>query len=100
MDTDPWAEKASVSTARQHLASTVVNGKLYAIGGRTASNLGVAAAAVNGNIYVFGGEAPTQTFNNNERYGPLSNMWIEEDPMPTARHGLAAANVNEIFHVK
>ncbi len=104
-------------TSRQHLASTVVSGKLYAIGGRTAgksSNLGnneaydptanswselapmptkrggIAAAGVNGNIYVFGGEAPTQTFNNNERYDPLSNKWTEEDPMPTARHGLAS----------
>jgi N-acetylneuraminic acid mutarotase len=113
-------------TARQHLSSAVVNGKLYAIGGRIAgksSNLanteaydpksnswtelapmptkrgGIAAAVVNGDIYVFGGEAPTQTFNNNERYNTISNTWTEQTPMPTARHGLAVVAIGTDIYV-
>jgi hypothetical protein len=89
---------------------------------------GIAAAAVIGssvnsssNIYVFGGEEPSRTFNNNERYDSKTNKWTSEPPMPTARHGLAAAyteddkiyvigggprpglsvsSANEIFHVR
>jgi hypothetical protein len=65
---------------------------------------GIAAAAttttspVNGsgsNIYVFGGEEPSKTFNNNEKYGVMTNEWTSEPPMPTARHGLAAVYVDE-----
>ena len=75
--------------------------------------------AVNGSIYVFGGEQPVGNFNNNEKYDTANNKWTLETPMPTARHGLAAAsigdkifvigggpqpggsavNINEIFHV-
>ena len=54
--TDTWTEKAPMPTSRQHLASTVVSGKLYAIGGRTAgksSNLG-----------------------NNEAYDPTANILV------------------------
>jgi hypothetical protein len=65
---------------------------------------GIAAAAttttspVNGsgsNIYVFGGEEPSKRFNNNEKYGVMTNEWTSEPPMPTARHGLAAVYVDE-----
>ncbi|MEJ7642247.1 MAG: kelch repeat-containing protein [Candidatus Nitrosocosmicus sp.] len=78
-----------------------------------------ASSAVNENIYVFGGEQPSGTFSNNERYDTAKNKWTYEIPMPTARHGLAAASfgdkifvigggpqpggsavsLNEIFHI-
>ncbi len=123
-----WSEKASMpTTAREHLTSAVVNGKLYVMGGRTggmSANVdtnevydprtdkwtvlepllskrgGLASAAVNGSIYVFGGEQPSGTFSNNEKYDMASNKWTVEAPMPTARHGLAAASIgNEIYVV-
>jgi N-acetylneuraminic acid mutarotase len=112
-------------TARQHMASSVVDEKLYVIGGRPtgkSSNLnvnevfdpksnswttlapmptergGIAAAAVNGEIYVFGGESPDTTFNAVEKYSPQKNVWTADVPMPTPRHGLAAVSVgNNIF---
>jgi len=32
--TDSWQKKASMPTGREHLASSVVNGMMYVIGGR------------------------------------------------------------------
>jgi N-acetylneuraminic acid mutarotase len=125
-NTDEWTEKTSLPTAREHLASAVVNGKLYIIGGRAGgigSNFdanemydpvkntwttlesmpskrgGLTAASVYGNIYVFGGEEPGGTFNNNEKYDPNINKWTEGIPMPTGRHGLIAAAINDKIYV-
>ena len=115
------------TTAREHLTSSVVNGKLYVIGGRSngmsfnvdanevydpASNKWTtlepmpskrggltSAAAVNSSIYVFGGEQPEGTFNNNEKFDTTSNKWTSEKSMPTARHGLAAVSFDNKIYV-
>ena len=114
------------TTAREHLTSSVVNGKLYFIGGRTngmSHNVdanevydpttdkwailepmplkrgGLASAAVNGSIYVFGGEQPSGTFSNNEKYDTANKKWTMETPMPTARHGLTAASIGDRIYV-
>jgi N-acetylneuraminic acid mutarotase len=50
-------------------------------------------------IYVFGGEEPSKTFNNNERYDIKTNKWTTEVPMPTSRHGLGAASVQNKIYV-
>jgi len=90
-----WAEITPMPTAREHLTSAVVNGKLYVIGGRSngmsfnvdankvydptankwaalepmpSKKGGLASAVVNGSIYVFGGEQSDGTFNNIEKY--------------------------------
>jgi N-acetylneuraminic acid mutarotase len=124
--TDKWAEKAPMPTAREHLASSVVDGKLYVVGGRSngmsynvdaneaydpttdkwtilepipTKRGGFASAAVNGSIYVFGGEQPSGTFSNNEKYYTANNKWAVEAMMPTARHGLAAASIGDRIFV-
>jgi N-acetylneuraminic acid mutarotase len=113
-------------TAREHLTSAVVNGKLYVIGGRTAGMVanvdanevydpvvdkwnilesmpskrgGLTSAAANETIYVFGGEEPSSTFNDNEKYNPKTNTWTSDTPMPTARHGLAAVAIDDKIYV-
>jgi len=123
--TDSWEKKASMPTGREHLASSVVNGKIYVIGGRVitlTSNLstneaydpktdswqslesmptargGLAAAAINGTIFVFGGESPTETFEQNEQYIPEVG-WFSHKPMPTPRHGLGAVAVDDRIYV-
>jgi N-acetylneuraminic acid mutarotase len=62
---------------------------------------GIAAATVtsNGEIYVFGGEAPEKTFDNTEIYNPTTDSWSTGPPIPTARHGLAAADVGGKIYV-
>ena len=44
---------------------------------------------------VTGGEQPIGTFNNNEKCDTANNKWTVETPMPTARHGLAAASIGD-----
>ena len=122
-----WTHKASMPTSRHHAASSVIDGKLYIIGGRVSGSLdnidvnemydpiqdrwvsnlesmpskrsGIAAASINSSIYVFGGEEPSKTFNNNEKYDVKSNKWTTELPMPTARHGLAAVSIGDKIYV-
>jgi N-acetylneuraminic acid mutarotase len=113
-------------TAREHLASAVVDGKLYVIGGRTAGMVanvdanevydpvkdewtklqpmpskrgGLASASVNGTIYAFGGEELSRTFNNNERFDAKTNTWASEQPMPTPRHGLTSVSIYDKIYV-
>ena len=58
---------------------------------------GIGAGVINGCLYVFGGEQP-QLFDNVEVYHPETDTWAELAPMPTPRHGLFAAVIdNGIF---
>ena len=66
---DTWAAKASMSQARAGLGVAVVNGKIYAIGGR----------AENGVI------------NINEEYDPATDTWTYKKPMPTPRERFGIA---------
>ena len=54
----------------------------------------LAAAVLGGSIVVLGGESPTQTFAQVEAYDPARDTWSTLPPLPTARHGLAAAAVD------
>ena len=48
---------------------------------------------------VFGGEEPNGTFNNNEKYDPVTDTWISAQPMPTARHGLTAVSEDDKIYI-
>jgi N-acetylneuraminic acid mutarotase len=123
--TETWTKKSPMPTARDHLSSAVVDGKIYAIGGRQpeepplfrdlnvnevydptydswlsleplpSHRSGLAADAVNGNIYIIGGESTERTFSHNEKYDPKTDSWAVQRPMPTARHGLAITAIND-----
>jgi N-acetylneuraminic acid mutarotase len=66
---------------------------------------GLAAASLGNNVFVFGGELPfkdgepLRTFDNTEIYHPTTDTWTSGSPLPTARHGLAAAEVNGTIYV-
>ena len=70
--TDTWETKADMPTRRRGLASAVVNGKIYCIGGDNGSS----------------------RLNTVEVYDPTTDTWETKTSMPTRRRGLASAVVN------
>ncbi|MEW6737181.1 MAG: kelch repeat-containing protein, partial [Acidobacteriota bacterium] len=121
--TDRWTDLAPMPTPREHIAAGAVKGKLYVAGGRNSNSFtlntleeydpasnswrsrtamptgrsGIAGAVAIDRFYVFGGEgnfnAATGCFADNESYDPVTNSWRKEEPMPTPRHGIAAATI-------
>ena len=71
--TDTWTKKADMPTARQSLSTSVVNGKIYGIGG-------IRTWAI-----------PLSTV---EEYDPATDTWTQRADMPMARFGLSASVVN------
>ncbi len=117
---DVWMQKADMPTQRLALAASVVNGKIYAIGGRPAGTLTteydpatdtwttktrmptarfcLATGVVDGKIYAIGGTlgygTPSATFIATEEYDPVADIWTQKTDMPTARGVLSASVVD------
>src|SRR5215471_18791806 len=72
-----WSSGASMLTPRFGTAFGVISGKIYVVGGATASAV----------------------VDNNEVYNPTTNTWATKTPDPTARFAAAAAVVNGILYV-
>lgn len=77
---DSWTEKADMQYARCGLATSEVNGKIYAIGG---------------DIWEGVTWHPLSVV---EEYGPATDTWMEKDEMPTPRTGLSASSVNGMIY--
>jgi hypothetical protein len=83
---DSWESKAPMQQARAGLGVVAVNGKIYAIGGSTAS-----------------GPYPPDAFagdfvGTNEEYDPETDTWTYRASMPTPRaHFAIAAYQNKIY---
>ena len=71
---DKWTKKASMPTERIYLSTSVVNGKIYAIGGTWLRE--------------------PSPFKTVEEYDPATDTWTKKADMPTARHGLSTSVVN------
>ncbi|MHC4797991.1 MAG: Kelch repeat-containing protein [Planctomycetota bacterium] len=120
-ETDTWTTKAPMPTARGMLTTSVVDGKIYAIGGllynmgKTFSTVEVydpatdtwtektpmptaratpCASAVDGIICVIGGGYGETAFSTVEAYNPATDTWTEKTSMPEVRTGLATSVVN------
>jgi N-acetylneuraminic acid mutarotase len=123
---DTWTTKADMPTARFCLSTSVVDGKIYAIGGdlrgggtpnststveeydpvtntwttkadMLTARWGLSASVVNGKIYAIGGVLvkPGQgAISTVEEYDPVTNTWTTKADMPTARWGLSTSVVN------
>ena len=123
---DSWRPRSPMPSPRDHIAISVVGGKIYVIGGRLgtfARNLGdnqrydpktdtwvkkaslptprsgIAGAVIDAKIYVFGGEGVEGTFITNERYDASTDTWEVMPPLPTARHGLGAVALGDRIYV-
>jgi N-acetylneuraminic acid mutarotase len=84
--TSTWSTKVSMPTARTDLASGVISGKIYAIGGATDARSAVLCS--------LGGGTNCGFFNKVEEYNPTTNSWSAKAPMPTwrARSSVSPAN--------
>ena len=71
--TDTWTPKADMPTGRTYFSTSVVNGKIYAIGGLTTG---------------------TNHLSPVEEYDPVTDTWTRKADMPTARSGLTTSAVN------
>ena len=74
-----WTTKADMPTGRWDLSTSVVDGKIYAIGGASAY-----------------GSRPLRTV---EEYDPATDTWTTKSEMPTARQGLSTSVVNGKIYV-
>jgi len=70
---DSWNTKTPMSQARSGLGVVAVDGKIYAIGGRT----------------------ETGFVGTNECYNPKTDKWITLKPMPTPRRSFAIAEYQD-----
>jgi N-acetylneuraminic acid mutarotase len=122
-----WTEKAPMPTARLGLTASVVNGKIYAIGGYAAANSPgmrtveeydpttdtwttkapmptgrrwLSSSVVNGKIYAIGGYTNfgAPGLAAVEMYDPTTDTWATKAPMPSARLGLSSCVVNGIIY--
>jgi len=117
---DLWTQKADMPTERFGLTSSVVDGRIYAIGGSQArdhylptveeydpatdswvsrGDMPIAIAwhstsAVDGKIYVIGGGTPDGLLENVWEYDPATDTWTEKGPMqpPRTMHSTSVVN--------
>jgi N-acetylneuraminic acid mutarotase len=69
---DAWTTKADMPTARSYLSASVVDGKIYVIGGLSDKTVSISTVEV---------------------YDPATNTWERKADMPTARLGLSTSVV-------
>jgi hypothetical protein len=79
-----WVELAPMHIARAWLGVAAVNGKIYAIGGSTASGFEPAS-------FPYGNINADHFVGTNEEYDPTNNTWSYKAPMPTPRMSFAIA---------
>jgi N-acetylneuraminic acid mutarotase len=121
---DTWTQKADMPTARKDLSTSMVNGKIYAIGGSPGkagslstveeydpatdtwttkadmptARWGFSTSVVNGKIYAIGGSpgepADAGVFSTVEEYDPATDIWTAKAHMPKARYGLSTSVVD------
>ena len=120
-----WRGRTRMRTKRWMLAATVVNGKIYAIGGWAGRAKGtrstveeydpvtdtwtqkadmptrrsaLSTSVVNGKIYAIGGYNLVEDFLTVEMYDPATDMWVKKADMPTPRSNFATGVVNGGIH--
>ena len=121
-----WQKKEPMPTPRDHLQSTIIDGKIYVIGGRQTSlkttvganevydpimdkwevleplptpRGGLGVASLNGTVFVFGGLAKENLdLDTVEQYIP-NYGWIAHPPMPISFQGMSASNVVEKIYL-
>jgi len=112
-----WTRKADMPTARHAFSTSVVNGKIYAVGGSlnvsfeynpttdawtekadmpAPQRLWLSTSVVNGKIYAIGGTNGSGTFYSTvQEYNPATDTWMKKASMPSPRSAFSTNVVNE-----
>lgn len=88
IENNTWSLKEPMSKPRHHVASAVVGDSIYVLGGRLLGN--GAPSEIN--------EALTN-MDDNSRYDPEADKWVELEPMQIRRSGFTASEMNEQIYV-
>ena len=115
---DTWTTKTDMPTARSYLSASVVDGKIYVIGGLSnqsialptvemydpatntweqktdmpTARMNLSTCVVDGKIYAMGGLPGTEglAYSTVEEYDPATDTWTRKADMPTAKNGFGA----------
>lgn len=74
-ETDTWERRADMPTARAHVSTSVVDGKIYAIGGAEVKEIQQGLGIAN----------EVKQLPTVEMYDPVTDTWTQKADMPTAR---------------
>jgi predicted secreted protein len=113
--TESWTQKSDMPTSRLLLSASVVDGKIYAIGGSTekwtvfcykhvevydpltntwtrksdmpTARTSLGTCFVDGKIYAIGGYLPNRACTTNEVYDSITDTWATKSPMQQKRLG-------------
>ena len=121
---DSWVSKAPMREGRTGVGLSVVNGKIYAIGGANQDGFratneeydpgtntwtfkapmptprsAFGIAVYQNKIYCIGGYIPGGATGTTEVYDPARNTWETEAPMPTPELNLQASAVNDRIYL-
>jgi len=121
---DTWTKKADMPTPRGYLSSSVVNGKIYVIGGYTGKDMlstveeydpvkdtwarksdmptarcDLTTSVVNGKIYAIGGYSVDGPVTTIEEYDPTKDKWTWKANMLGNRKGLSSSVVNGKIYI-
>jgi N-acetylneuraminic acid mutarotase len=83
-----WSVKEPMVKPRHHVASAVIDGSVYVLGGRLLGN--GEPSEIN--------EALTN-MDDNSRYDPKTDGWVELEPMQVRRSGFTASEMNGQIYV-
>jgi hypothetical protein len=126
--TDTWTTRADIPTARSMAVASVVDGKIYVMGGvvggvggsgisiveeydpmtdiwtrkanMSTSRKALSASVVGGKIYAFGGGSGySEPFSALEEYDPAIGTWTRKNNMPIARYCHSTSSVDGKIYV-
>jgi N-acetylneuraminic acid mutarotase len=84
-----WASKTPMNVARAYLGVSVVNGKIYAIGGDEGSEIGNC---------LYGTSMSSNVVNITEEYDTTLDEWVSKSQMPTARARFGTAVYRDMVY--
>jgi N-acetylneuraminic acid mutarotase len=88
IETNTWSFREPLSKPKHHMASAVIGDSMYILGGRLLGN--GAPSEINESL---------TNMDDNARYDPKTDKWVELEPMQIRRSGFTASEMNGQIYV-